>query len=154
MTTTPLSPADHFHVGLVVPDMATAAQRVTAATGYTWTKPIEAHLRVTTSDGEHEMPFSFVYSIQAPHLELIQEVPGTIWSAPSGGAAHHLGFWTDDLAATARGLQSAGYRLEACPSGDDLTMFAYLLDPAGIRIEIIDRALFPDWPRFLQTMTA
>ena len=96
-----MKPADCYHVGLVVEDIATAAARLTAAMGYQWTNPVEATLSVTTADGDTEVPFRFVYSVSEPHLELIQEVPGTIWTAPAGGAAHHLGYWVDDLAAAA-----------------------------------------------------
>jgi catechol 2,3-dioxygenase-like lactoylglutathione lyase family enzyme len=149
-----MNPADCYHTGLVVDDMAAAAERLTAAMGYRWTKPVEAMLGVTTADGDIEVPFRFVYSVNAPHLELIQEVPGTIWTAAPGGAAHHLGYWVDDLAAAAAHLERNGYRLEARPSGDTLTMFAYYTDPGGVRIEIVDRALFPDWPGFLKSMAA
>jgi hypothetical protein len=51
-------------------------------------------------------------------------------------------------------LESAGYRLEARPSGEALSTFAYYIDPSGLRIEIVDRAVFPDWPGFLQSMRA
>jgi catechol 2,3-dioxygenase-like lactoylglutathione lyase family enzyme len=154
VTAAPLSPADCYHTGLVVADLQNAIVSVTAAGGYTWTKPVEATLAVATADAEYEVPFAFVYSIEAPHLELIQAVPGTIWAAPPGGAAHHLGYWVDDLAAAAAALDSAGYRLEARPAGDQLSMFAYYVDPSGVRIEIVDRALFPDWPGFLAAMKA
>jgi catechol 2,3-dioxygenase-like lactoylglutathione lyase family enzyme len=147
-------PGDCYHVGLVVDDIDAAAARFTAAAGYRWTKRVEATLSVTAADGDVEVPFSFIYSVEAPHLELIQEVPGTIWTAPPGGAAHHLGYWVDDLAAAAAQLEHAGYRLEARPSGETLSMFAYYTDPSGIRIEIVDRALFPDWPGFLKSMAA
>lgn len=150
----PLSPNDCYHVGLIVPDLPQAIEQMSAAGGYTWTKPVEATLNVTTTDGDIEMPFTFVYSIEAPHLELIQEVPGTVWAAPKDGAAHHLGYWVDDLAGAAAGLEAAGYRCEARPAGEQLTSFAYYLSPTGIRIEIVDRALFPDWPGFLAMMSA
>ena len=151
---TVLSPADCYHVGLIVPDLDAAIAGMSAAGAYTWTKPIEATLAVTTDDGDIEMPFKFVYSVQAPHLELIQEVPGTVWAAPKDGAAHHLGYWVDDLAATAESLRAAGFCIEARPAGAQLTSFAYLLSPSGIRIEIVDRALFPDFPAFLDMMKA
>src|SRR5262249_5438429 len=86
-----VNPMDCYHTGLVVDDMAAAAERLTTAMGYQWTKPVEATLSVTTAGGDVEVPFRFIYSVNAPHLELIQEVPGTIWTAPTGGAAHHLG---------------------------------------------------------------
>lgn len=126
-----LSPADCYHVGLIVPDIEAAAQRFTAASGYSWTKPVEYTLAVTTATGDYEVPFRFVYSLQAPHLELVQEVLGTVWTAPAGAAAHHLGYWVDDIAAAAAGLEQAGYRLEARPSGDTISTFAYYTDPTG-----------------------
>jgi catechol 2,3-dioxygenase-like lactoylglutathione lyase family enzyme len=149
-----VNPADCYHTGLVVDDMDAAARRLTAAMGYQWTKPVESTLKVTTVDGDVEVLFKFVYSVNAPHLELIQQVPGTLWTAPLDGGAHHLGYWVDDIAMAAAQLESCGYRLEARPSGDALTMFAYYTDPGGVRIEIVDRALFPDWPGFLKAMAA
>jgi catechol 2,3-dioxygenase-like lactoylglutathione lyase family enzyme len=149
-----LQPTDLYHVGLIVDDIDAAAKRLTAASGYGWTKPVEYTLAVTTADGDYEVPFKFIYSLQAPHLELIQQVPGTIWTGLPDAAAHHLGYWVDDLAATAAALEDAGYRQEARPAGDELSMFAYYTDSAGVRIEIVDRALFPDWPGFLEMMKA
>ena len=144
-----LGPSDLYHVGIVVPDLDAAAKRLTAAAGYTWTKPVEFSLSVTTAAGESEIANRFVYSLQAPHLELLQEVPGTVWTAP----AQHLGYWVDDIGAVARQLEAAGYVQEARPSGDPLAGFAYYTDPAGVRLELVDRALFPDWPAFLAAMS-
>lgn len=150
----PLDPANLYHVGLIVTDIDTATTRFTAIAGYRWTKPVEYTLAVTTPAGEQEVPFRFVYSVQAPHLELIQEAPGTIWTAPPDTATHHLGYWVDDLPSAAAGLEKAGYRQEARPSGDTLSMFAYYIDAAGSRIELVDRDLFADWPAFLTAMSA
>ena len=119
---TVLQPTDLYHVGLIVDDIDAAAERLTAVNGYGWTKPVEATLTITTADGDYEVPFKFVYSLQAPHLELIQQVPGTIWAPVAGTAAHHLGYWVDDLAAAAAGLEQAGYRQEARPAGDEIAM--------------------------------
>lgn len=151
----PLLPVDLYHVGLIVDDIDAAARRLTAVSGYEWTNPVEYTLAITTTaDGDYEVPFKFVYSLQAPHLELVQRVPGTVWAGSPGAAAHHLGYWVDDIAATASALEGAGYHQEARPSGDGLAKFAYYLDPAGVRIEIVDRALFPDWPGFLEGLRA
>ncbi|QLL08588.1 VOC family protein [Mycobacterium vicinigordonae] len=154
MTDAPLSPLDCYHTGLVVPDLQAAIESTTAAAGYTWTKAVEATLAIAAGDAEYEVPFKFVYSIEAPHLELIQAVPGTIWAEQPGGAAHHLGYWADDLVGIADRLAAAGYRLEARPAGDQLSMFAYFIAPSGVRIEIVDRALFPDFPGFLESVKA
>src|ERR1700678_4198279 len=139
-----LQPTDLYHVGLIVDDIDAAAKRLTAVNRYEWTKPVEAVLAITTAERDYEVPFKFIYSLQAPHLELVQQIPGTIWSTTPDTAAHHLGYWVDDLATAAAGLEQAGYRQEARPAGDELAMFAYYLDSAGVRIEIVDRALFPD----------
>ncbi|WNG87560.1 VOC family protein [Mycobacterium sp. ITM-2016-00317] len=154
MTSAVLTADALYHTGLVVPDVGEAAARLSAAAGYTWTKPVEATLTVATLDGEVEVPFRFVYSLQAPHLEIVQEVPGTVWTVRASGAAHHLGYWVDDLPAAARRLEEAGYRLEARPAGESLTTFAYFIDDSGVRIEIVDRAMFPDWTGFLDAMSA
>ncbi|BBZ66698.1 hypothetical protein MINS_21270 [Mycolicibacterium insubricum] len=154
MTAPPLLATDLYHVGIVVADIDSAATRLTEAAGYRWTRPVEATLSVTTVDGDYDVPFKFVYSRQAPHLELVQEVAGTIWTAPPGNATHHLGYWVDNLPATAARLEAAGYRQEARPTGETLSAFAYYLDPAGVRVELVDRALFPDWPGFLAMMSA
>ncbi|WP_175401469.1 VOC family protein [Mycobacterium malmoense] len=154
MTGPALKPADFYHTGIIVPDIAAAAARLSVVSGYEWTKPVEATLSVTTEGGVYEVPFEFVYSLQAPHLELVTEVPGTVWTASPGTATHHLGYWADDLATTARDLEKAGFRQEARPSGDILNSFAYYTDNTGLRIEIVDRAMFPDWPGFLEAMRA
>jgi catechol 2,3-dioxygenase-like lactoylglutathione lyase family enzyme len=143
-----LSATDCYHVGLVVPDIDAAAQRLSASAGYEWTQPIEYVLDVVTSAGERQFPLRFVYSLQAPHIELIAEVPGTLWTA-NGAATHHLGYFVDDITAASTRLESAGFQLEARPAGDLTSSFAYFIDPAGVRIEIVSRAIFPDWYAFL-----
>jgi hypothetical protein len=49
-------------------------------------------------------------------------------------------------------LESNGFTLEMTGDapGSELSLFAYYVDSFGTRIEIVDRALFPDWPAFLQ----
>ncbi len=149
-----MNPEDFYHVGIVVDDLTAAMERLTAAGGYSWTKPVEYTVAITTAAGDIDVPFRFVYSLQAPHLELVQQVPGTLWTSPPGRAAHHLGYWVDDIGATAAALEAAGFELEARPAGDTLSTFAYFIDPTGMRIEIVDRAVFPDWPGFLKSMAA
>jgi catechol 2,3-dioxygenase-like lactoylglutathione lyase family enzyme len=105
--------------------------------------------------GATTVELRFAYSLDAPHLELIQAVPGTTWTVVPGRALHHLGYWVDDLAATCRALEEQGLPLELC-GGDDPaapTRFGYHLGPDGLRIEVVDRAVIPDWPAFLAAFT-
>jgi catechol 2,3-dioxygenase-like lactoylglutathione lyase family enzyme len=150
-----LSANDCYHIGLVVPSIEAAAQRLSASAGYEWTQPIEYTVDVITSTGERQLPLRFMYSLQAPpHIELITEVPGTPWTASGTAAAHHLGYFVDDIAAVSAQLERAGFQLEAKPAGDLASSFAYFVDAAGVRIEIVSRALFPDWPAFLKAAAA
>lgn len=152
MTGVALVPSDLYHVGLVVKDIASAAERLSGAASYRWTKPMETTLPVITPSGAYDIPFSVIYSLEAPHLELVQEVPGTLWTARPGAAAHHFGYWVDDLGDAAVRLEDAGYRQAARLSGDELSMFAFYTDASGVLIEIVDRAMAPDWPALLKAL--
>ena len=148
-----LRPEDLYHTGIVVPDLDAAMARLSALAGYRWINPLTYTLPFRTATGTRELTSTFVYSLQAPHVELIQEVPGSPWTAAPGNSAHHLGYFTDNLAETARVLEDNGFTFEAtadvAPPG--LALFAYYVDEFGTRIEIVDRALFPDFPAFLKS---
>lgn len=152
MTAFALRPEDFYHTGIIVPDLDAAMARLTALAGYRWITPVSYTLPFRTTSGTQEVTSTFVYSLQAPHVELIKEVPGTAWAAAPGNAIHHLGYWTDDLAESAKRLEDNGFAFEATADtdGPNLALFAYYVDAAGTRIEIVDRALFPDFPALLQ----
>lgn len=150
-----LRPEDFYHTGIIVPDLDAAMGRLSALAGYRWITPMSYTLPFRTPVGVRELTSTIVYSLQSPHLELVQEVPGTPWTAAPGNAVHHLGYFSDDLAQSARALEANGFTLEmtADVPGSDLALFAYYTDAFGARIEIVDRALFPDFPAFLRSMT-
>jgi catechol 2,3-dioxygenase-like lactoylglutathione lyase family enzyme len=147
-----LRPEDYYHTGIIVPDLDAAMARLTALAGYQWINPLGYTLPFRTATGTREMTSTFVYSLQAPHLELIKEVPGTPWTAAPDNAIHHLGYFTDNLAETAQALEDNGFTFEATAdtTPGELALFAYYVDASGTRIEIVDRALFPDFPAFLK----
>ena len=148
-----LRPEDFYHTGIVVPDLDAAMARLSALAGYRWINPLSYTLPFRTPSGTRELTSTIVYSVQAPHLELIQEVPGSPWTAAPGNSVHHLGYFTDNLTDTAKMLEDSGFAFEmtADVSGSDLALFAYYIDAVGTRIEIVDRALFPDFPAFLKS---
>lgn len=151
-----LRPEDFYHTGIIVPDLEAAVARLSAVAGYQWITPLTYTLPFRTANGTRELTSTFVYSIQSPHLELITEVPDSPWTAAPGNSVHHLGYFTDNLADTARMLEANGFTFEATAgvSPPDLALFAYYIDAFGTRIEIVDRAIFPDFPAFLQSATA
>ncbi|MGB7147128.1 VOC family protein [Mycobacterium sp.] len=151
-----LRPEDYYHTGIVVPDLDAAMARLSALVGYEWINPLTYSLPFRTVSGTRELTSTFVYSLQSPHLELIQQVPDSPWTAAPGNSVHHLGYFTDDLADTARTLEANGFTFEATAdtAPPNLALFAYYIDEFGTRIEIVDRALFPDFPAFLQAAAA
>jgi Glyoxalase/Bleomycin resistance protein/Dioxygenase superfamily len=148
-----LRPEDYYHTGIVVPDLDAAMARLSALAGYQWINPLTYTLPFRTANGTRELTSTFVYSLQSPHVELIQQVPESPWVAAPGNSVHHLGYFTDNLADTARMLEDNGFSFEATAdiSPPDLALFAYYIDASGTRIEIVDRALFPDFPAFLHS---
>jgi len=154
-----LRPEDLYHTGIVVPDLEAAMARLTALAGYRWITPLSYTLPFRTATETRELTSTIVYSVQSPHLELIQEVPGTPWTAAPGNAVHHLGYFTDNLTETAQLLERTGFTFEMTAEisgvpGSELALFAYYVDAMGTRIEIVDRALFPDFTAFVQSQAA
>lgn len=150
-----LRPEDLYHTGIVVPDLDAEMARLSALAGYRWIAPMTYTLPFRTAAGVRELTSTIVYSVQAPHVELVLEVPGTLWTSTPAGAIHHLGYFVDDLAETGQQLERNGFRFEmtAAVSGAELDMFGYYIDDVGMRIEIVDRAIFPDFPAILQSVT-
>ena len=148
-----LRPEDLYHTGIVVPDLDAAKARLSALAGYRWINPLTYTLPFRTVTGTRELTSTVVYSVQAPHVELLQEVAGSPWTAAPGNSVHHLGYFTDNLGDSARMLEDNGFTFEmtADVSGSELALFAYYIDAFGTRIEIVDRALFPDFPAFLKS---
>jgi hypothetical protein len=151
-----LRPEDLYHTGIVVPDLDAAMARLSALAGYRWITPLRYTFPFRTANGTRELTSAAVYSLQSPHVELLQEVPDSPWTAAPGNSVHHLGYFTDNLTDTARMLEDNGltFEMTADLPGSDLALFAYYLDAFGTRIEIVDRALFPDFPAFLQSAAA
>jgi hypothetical protein len=83
------------------------------------------------------------YSVDAPHLELIEEVPGSVWVCNQQSNLHHIGFWSDDLAADHARLTGSGCPMQLCGrAGDDApASFAYHRNNSGVRIEIVDATM-------------
>jgi catechol 2,3-dioxygenase-like lactoylglutathione lyase family enzyme len=153
--TFPLKAEDFYHTGIVVPDLQVAAQRLSTMAGYTWTKPMKGPVTIRTVSGSQTVDMQFVYSLQTPHLELIEEVPGTPWTAARDNAVHHLGYFTDLFDSTADALQTQGFALEMCHTidGETPSVFAYFRSPDGVRIEIVDRNVFGDLDTFLKAFS-
>jgi catechol 2,3-dioxygenase-like lactoylglutathione lyase family enzyme len=147
-----LRPQDLYHTGIVVEDLDAAIARFSLLGGYRWTIPTDFPFTVWSPAGETAVTFRFVYSMEAPHLELVQQVPGTVWMPAPGNAVHHLGYYADDLQASSAALAEAGLPIEACgvTDGQHPTTFAYHKGDDGIRVELVDRSVMGDIDNFLR----
>ncbi|KAB1645107.1 VOC family protein [Gulosibacter chungangensis] len=141
-----LTPENLYHTGFVVQDLDEAARTMSKALGYRWTKPATGNERpVVYADGTRTtVRLNYCYSIDSPHLELIEAVPGTPW-ALKGGSIHHLGYWVDDLVAASAELALAGFPLVVCAADDEgnyPARFAHHEGPDGAYIELVERSVF------------
>lgn len=133
-----------YHVGIVVPDLEVASARLSDILGVEWGPIMESSLELRNGDGtDVVVPNRARYSTQPPHLELIEETPGTVWVCNPYSNLHHIGFFSDDLRANARTLSSLRCPLEVMGRDGDRApvTFTYHHDELGVRIEHVDASL-------------
>jgi hypothetical protein len=138
-----VEPEDLYHTGIVVEDFGRALAWLTDAAGYRWCDEAAVEQVVWTPDGDQKVPIRFAYSMSEPRLEVIEAVPGTVWT-PADSGIHHLGYWSADVdrdleALGARGMQTEARQLLQ----DGSTLWAYCRGTAGPRVELVSRALEP-----------
>ena len=142
-----------YHVGIVVPDVEVAKAHFTDLLGITWGPVVETEaLPVREGDGaERIVPNTLCYSTEPPYVELVQEVPGTVWECNEHSNLHHIGVWTDALSADSATYTELRCPLQLCGRDDDgaLVQFAYHRDPLGVRIELVDLAMKPMMEEFM-----
>ncbi len=145
MTVPALSP--HYHVGIVVTDLRAAQAQLTEQIGVRWGPVLHFDANELRDGGGEDLvlPITFCYSVEEPHLELIQELPGSVWACNDHSNLHHIGFWSDDLHADGAHLVDSGCPMQLCGrAGTDVpATFAYHRNDLGVRIEIVDAALRP-----------
>jgi Glyoxalase/Bleomycin resistance protein/Dioxygenase superfamily len=136
--------ADQFHVGIVVDDLDSVLSELTELLGYQWCSQMAVRTPVVVVTGEIELDLRFTYSVSIPRVEVIQSMPGTLWTPVPGSHIHHLGYWSDDVAGDANHLIERGYEAEATgvrPDGSPV--WAYHQSPRGPRIELVSRQIQP-----------
>jgi Glyoxalase/Bleomycin resistance protein/Dioxygenase superfamily len=142
----PIRSADLFHTGIVVDDLASAQEEFGHLLGLTWLTG-GGEVPMLLEDGPRTVTMAYAYSAEGPHhLELLQSVPGTVWTVSRGGQAHHVGYWSDDVEAATAYLSSCGlprvvnlgsYEDDEFPTG------VYHQARNGLYIEILNRELKP-----------
>jgi catechol 2,3-dioxygenase-like lactoylglutathione lyase family enzyme len=136
--------ADQFHTGIVVDDLERSLGELSELFGYEWCDEIHVEQPVQTPSGDTTVEFRFRYSRSTPRLEVIEHRPGTLWVPAAGSGIHHLGYWSDDVAADSAALAQAGYSFESAGMGPDGgRAWSYFRSEDGPRIELVSRSLEP-----------
>jgi glyoxalase/bleomycin resistance protein/dioxygenase superfamily protein len=143
---------EYFHVGIVVPDLEAAQLRLTELLGVEWGPVLVNEIDVRDGDGvERVVPNKICYSTASPHLELIEEVPGSPWVCNEHSNLHHIGVFSSSLTD-----ESGRFHAAQCPlewmdgrGAGPPEVWAYHRDPLGVRIEIVNDALRPAMEQFM-----
>jgi hypothetical protein len=146
-----LSP--YYHVGIVVADVAAARTSLTEQFGITW-GPV---LRLDAADyraGDGQdlvLPTVLCYSADEPRLELIEQVPGSVWVRNEHSNLHHIGFWSEDLPADGARISGLGCPMQLSGRAGDVApvSFSYHGHDLGIRVELVDSSLRDTMGSFL-----
>ena len=133
---------DQFHVGVVVDDLDAALEDMTELFGYRWCPTLAVETPVVQPTNEFLLDLRFTYSRTVPRVEMIQSVPGTLWTPAEGSGVHHVGYWSDDVEADGRRLVERGYAEEARGVGPGgAAVWTYHRSAAGPRIELVSREI-------------
>jgi catechol 2,3-dioxygenase-like lactoylglutathione lyase family enzyme len=140
-----VKPENLYHTGVVVDDLDATMAWFTKVAGYRWTDVVEVEQSGETPEGEVTIPMRMVYSGDDPRLELLQTVPGTVWT-PADSGVHHLGYWSDDVESDLASLEANGMRCEVKsynPDGSGALLWVYCKGATGPRIELVGSGMRP-----------
>ncbi len=141
----PLRHEDLFHSGLVVDDLEAAKEEFGRLLGLTWLGG-GGRVQMHTAEGPSTVVTKYAISADGPHhLELVQSVPGTLYTANGSTRAHHVGYWVDDVQAVSNALSHSGLSNAVLISfgGDRPPITAYHEAGDGFWIEIVARSMKP-----------
>jgi hypothetical protein len=130
--------ATFAHIGLVVADMASAKHALSAGRDVRWKDAGFVTLDLVLKGQPQTLDLHIAHSIGGnPRVELIEAVPGTIWSDADETRAHHYCYWSDDDESLCRDIEKTGGKRLLGNDGGGSGYF--LLPDAGI-IEILSAA--------------
>ena len=141
-----------FHIGMRVPDLESAMAELSTGLGVTWAEIVEREQPIWTPGGGADVvPLRFTYSCEGPqHIELLQGSAGSIWDGDGRSGVHHVGIWTDDVAAETERRLAAGWSLELAqkPPEEGYGSMTYVRSPSGFVLEPVTAAARPRFERW------
>ncbi|WP_377270027.1 VOC family protein [Peterkaempfera sp. SMS 1(5)a] len=142
-----LTPDALFHTGLVVADLDLAMKTLSELAGYHWTSVMELDVTARTPAGLQHAAQRFVLSVEEPRLELVEEIPGTVWVSDGSNGAHHIGYWAEAeaIGTTSAALVELGLPVEASndSEADGQLLWVYHRGLGGLRIELLSTLMRP-----------
>jgi catechol 2,3-dioxygenase-like lactoylglutathione lyase family enzyme len=129
------------HVGVVVENMEQARDRLTELLGVRWGPIREARVPSGGGDGDERVTLRVCFSTEEPGIELLEEVPGTVWTCNSQSNLHHISFFVDSVLDESRRLDRAHCPLEYVIDGNGGPTLAYHIDALGVRVELVTTAV-------------
>jgi hypothetical protein len=145
------------HIGIVVPNLEAAKSRLSGTAGHRWVDTFAGEMPVLLGDQRHRIVTRVAWSVEGPcHLELIEAVPETLWSARGEMYLHHFGYWVQDIDNVSRRLEVTGMPVEVRYDNDSerRDVFVYHKGDDGLRIELggqqqreLVRSKIADWHR-------
>jgi catechol 2,3-dioxygenase-like lactoylglutathione lyase family enzyme len=132
-----------YHVAIVVPDLDRGLARFSDLLGLTWGPEVNFDREIRLGDGTDLVtPQRLSYSTEPPYIELIEERAGTPWVCNEFSNIHHIGFFSDALAADSLELSAKSCPLVVSGRVADQAPELYALhrDPLGVHIEYVDLA--------------
>ncbi|MDB5714452.1 MAG: hypothetical protein JWO15_1849 [Sphingomonadales bacterium] len=98
-----------FHIGLVVADVTSAKDLLSANEGIGWKDAGPRTFDLMLEGVSRTITLHIAHSTGAtPRIELIEAVPDSIWATPHETRAHHHCYWTEDGDGLCREIESAG----------------------------------------------
>jgi hypothetical protein len=134
-----------FHTGFVVDDL-NAAMATWARLGVRWAKPVRSTGCWRAGDARREVSMGVVYSTgTSHHLELIAPDDPSFFRFGSTAAAHHVGYYVDDVARMSVRLRDAGFPivLSRHADRDDTrpTLTYHRVPGMGFHIELVPASI-------------
>ena len=144
-----------FHTGFVV-DNLHAAMAAWARLGVCWAEPIKSAARWRAGDDERAVSMGVVYSTgTGHHLELIAPDDPAFFRFGSAAAAHHVGYYVDDVPQMSARLRDAGFpiALSRHADADDAnpTLTYHRVPGLGFHIELVPASIRPAIERWTTT---
>ena len=141
-----------FHQGVRVPDLDKAMDELGVALSLDWCHPQEREQAVwSPSTGATTVHLRFTYSANGPQrVELLQGEPGSVWDGTEDPGLHHVGLWSDNVAAETASLVDAGWtlRLAQREPADGYGVFTYVQPPSGLLVELVSTSVQPMFERW------